>query len=55
MTATRREARADLVAYFEQNVDPELQGVSVSWWAPETQSALHALTARLGKKTAATG
>jgi enoyl-CoA hydratase/carnithine racemase len=53
MTATRRDARADLVAYFEQNVDPELQGVSVSWWAPETQSALHALTAKLGKKMAA--
>jgi len=55
MTATRRGARADLVAYFEQNVEPELQGVTVSWWAPETQSALHALTAKLGKKTVATG
>ena len=55
MTATRREARADLVAYFEQNVEPELQGVAESWWAPETQRALHALAAKLGKKTAATG
>ena len=54
MTATRREARADLVAYFEQNVEPELQGVTASWWAPETQSALQALTAKLGKKTVVT-
>jgi len=52
MSATRREARADLVAYFAENVDPELQGVTTSWWSPETQSALHALTARLGKKAA---
>jgi len=53
MTATRREARADLVAYFERNEEPELQRVTASWWAPETQSALHALTAKLGKKTTA--
>jgi 3,2-trans-enoyl-CoA isomerase len=49
MIATRREARADLIAYFEQNMEPELQDVSASWWAPETQIALHALTAKLGK------
>jgi Delta3-Delta2-enoyl-CoA isomerase len=52
MSATRREARADLVAYFERNTDAELQGVAESWWAPETQSTLRALTAKLGKKVA---
>jgi Delta3-Delta2-enoyl-CoA isomerase len=52
MTATRREARADLVVYFEQNIEPELQAVAASWWAPETQTALRALTAKLGKTVA---
>jgi enoyl-CoA hydratase/carnithine racemase len=53
MTITRRQARADLTAYFEHNTEPELQVVTASWWAPETQSALRALTARLGKKSGA--
>jgi Delta3-Delta2-enoyl-CoA isomerase len=53
MTITRRQARSDLTAYFEQNTEPELQSVTASWWAPETQKALHALTARLGKKIVA--
>ncbi len=52
MNATRREARADLVAYFEQDIEPELQVVAASWWAPETQTALHALTTKLGKTAA---
>ena len=52
MAATRREARADLVAYFEQNLEAELQAVTASWWANETQQTLHALSAKLGKKTA---
>jgi enoyl-CoA hydratase/carnithine racemase len=55
MTATRREARSDLLAYFDRNVEAEVQGVTASWWAPETQSALRALAAKLGKKTGATG
>ena len=54
MAATRREARADLVAYFERNLEPELQAVTASWWAHETQTILRALSAKLGKKTAAT-
>ena len=53
MSITRRQARADLVAYFEQNIEREIEMVTASWWAPETQSALHALAARLGKKSAA--
>ena len=54
MAATRREARADLVAYFERNLEAELQAVTASWWANETQETLHALSSKLGKKTAAT-
>lgn len=53
MAATRREARADLVAYFEQNLEAELQAVTASWWADETQNTLRALSEKLGKKTAA--
>ena len=54
MAATRREARADLVTYFERNLEPELQAVTANWWAPETQNTLRALSAKLGKKTVAT-
>ena len=52
MSATRRDARKDLVACFGPNTEAELQGVAESWWSPETQAALRALTARLGKKPA---
>ena len=34
MTVTRREARADLVAVFEPNIDPELQKVTAASWHP---------------------
>jgi Delta3-Delta2-enoyl-CoA isomerase len=54
MTATRREARADLVGYFGPNTETELLGVAESWWSPETQNALHALAAKLGKKVVGT-
>jgi hypothetical protein len=53
MSTTRRIARTDLSAYFEQNLEPEIQKVTASWWAAETQAALHAIAAKLGKKTAA--
>jgi Delta3-Delta2-enoyl-CoA isomerase len=52
MSATRREARKDLVACFGPNTEGELQGVAESWWSPETQAALQALTEKLGKKPA---
>jgi DNA-binding PucR family transcriptional regulator len=52
MAITRRQARADLIAYFEQNLEPEIEKVTTSWWSRETQSALRALAARLGKKAA---
>jgi len=53
MTSTRRIARGDLTAYFEQDFEPEVQRVSAGWWSPETQSVLHAIAAKLGKRTAA--
>jgi Delta3-Delta2-enoyl-CoA isomerase len=52
MTITRRQARADLIAYFEQDIEREIEMVTGSWWSPETQKALQALAARLGKKVA---
>ncbi|HXZ42873.1 MAG TPA: enoyl-CoA hydratase-related protein, partial [Terriglobales bacterium] len=55
MTITRRQARTDLVAYLEQNLEPEVQTVTASWWARETQNALHAIAAKLGKKSVASG
>lgn len=53
MAITRRQARADLIPYFEQNLESEIEKVTASWWSPETQKALQALAARLGKKSAA--
>ena len=50
MTSTRRGARADLVAIFENNLEPELQRVVEGWWSPSTQGTLRALAERLGKK-----
>ena len=50
MTSTRREARADSVALFEADLEPELQRVIATWWSPETQGALRALAERLGKR-----
>jgi 3,2-trans-enoyl-CoA isomerase len=50
MTSTRRGARADLVALFETDLEPELQRVIESWWSPSTQATLRALAERLGKK-----
>jgi enoyl-CoA hydratase/carnithine racemase len=50
MTTTRREARSDLTALFAHHLESELQKVTASWWHPETQSTLRALTEKLGKK-----
>jgi len=50
MSGTRSEARADLVALFEQDLEAELTEVIASWWRPETQQVLQALAERLGKK-----
>ncbi|HTS56852.1 MAG TPA: enoyl-CoA hydratase-related protein, partial [Terriglobales bacterium] len=50
MTLTRRAARADLTAYFGNNLDLEIDEVVARWWTPEAQKTLHALAAKLGKK-----
>jgi len=50
MLATRRRARADLTALFEQDPEEELRSVVDAWWRPETQNILHALVERMGKK-----
>jgi Delta3-Delta2-enoyl-CoA isomerase len=50
MASTRRLARADLVAIFAADLEPELQRVVASWWSAETQESLRALVERLGKK-----
>jgi len=50
MAVTRREARADLVAVFAPDIEPELQKVTAAWWHPEAQGTLRALAEKLGKK-----
>jgi len=50
MTATRREARSDLVAIFDRNLEAELDEVIAAWWSPATQETLRAVAARLGKR-----
>jgi len=50
MSGTRREARADLVKFFEEDLEAELAAVIASWWRPETQQVLQAVAERLGKK-----
>lgn len=52
MLGTRRQARADLVALFARDLEPELNDVIASWWRPETQQTLHALAQRLKKNKA---
>jgi len=49
MSATRRLARADLIALFETASEEELHTVLDNWWSEETQSVLRAMAARLGK------
>ena len=49
MLATRRIARADLVAALESFRDDDLDAFLGEWNSPGTQAALKALVARLGK------
>ena len=49
MALTRQEARADLVALFDE-VEAELQSTAQSWWRAETQTVLRELVERLAKK-----
>lgn len=50
MTGTRRIARADLVAMFEDAAALSVDAILEVWYAPEAQSVLHALVARLKAK-----
>jgi enoyl-CoA hydratase/carnithine racemase len=50
MTTTRREARADLIAIFRRDLEPEVKKVVASWWLPETQATLRGLVDKLKKK-----
>lgn len=50
MRETRRRARADLVALFEQGAEEEMSGVVDAWWSAETQATLKAIVERLTKK-----
>lgn len=52
MMATRRKARQDLMAIFEQDLKQEIQEVTASWWSDETQAVLRSLAERLTKKKA---
>jgi 3,2-trans-enoyl-CoA isomerase len=49
MAATRREARADLVAFFD-DTEAELAGLVDMWFSEETQGVLKMVVERLGKK-----
>jgi len=49
MSVTRRRARADLVALFEEGFEEELRRVLDSWWSAETQGALNAVMKKMGK------
>lgn len=49
MAATRKLARADLVAALASFHDDDLDGFLSEWNSPATQAALQALVARLGK------
>ena len=49
MLATRRIARADVIAALDGFGDADLQGFLDGWYSPDTQAALQALMARLKK------
>jgi enoyl-CoA hydratase/carnithine racemase len=50
MTITRQQARADLVALFERDLNRELDMVIANWCDQETQYALRVVAERLKKK-----
>lgn len=50
MTATRGQARSDLVKLFEHSFSNELEDVLDMWWDDDTQATLRSLVERLKKK-----
>lgn len=53
MLITRREARADLLSYFERGLAPEIEAAIASWWTPEAQKTMTAVVNRMKSKKAA--
>jgi 3,2-trans-enoyl-CoA isomerase len=51
MTATRGQARSDLVKLFEHSFSNELEDVVDMWWDEDTQATLRSLVERLKKKS----
>ena len=49
MLATRRIARADIIAALDGFTDAHLQGFVDGWYSPDSQAALQALLVRLKK------
>jgi len=52
MLNTRKQARADLAAIFERDLESELEIITGYWWSEETQSVLRKLVERLASKKA---
>jgi 3,2-trans-enoyl-CoA isomerase len=50
--STRHNARADLVALFENALQPEQDSFTTSWFSPSTQKHVRAAVERLGKSAA---
>jgi 3,2-trans-enoyl-CoA isomerase len=50
--SARRDARADLVALFEDTRQPEEDAFTASWFSPSTQKYVRATVERLGKSAA---
>jgi 3,2-trans-enoyl-CoA isomerase len=50
MTATRTQARCDLVKLFEHSFANELEDILDMWWDDDTQATLRSLAERLKKK-----
>jgi len=50
--STRHDARADLVALFENALQPEQDSFTTSWFSPSTQKHVRAAVERLGKSAA---
>jgi Delta3-Delta2-enoyl-CoA isomerase len=50
--STRRDARADLIALFENTSQPEQDSFTASWFSSSTQKRVRAVVERLGKSAA---
>jgi 3,2-trans-enoyl-CoA isomerase len=55
MSDTRKQARAELVALFAKNLEPEIDELLTMWWRPETQTILRSVLERMGKSKSSAG